>query len=227
MTDFYITQQEASELTGFTIPEIERRLAEGKWRALIWAEITAVDGASIGFDLVAIPPEAVRHIIAESAIDAVEFSCCGGLWRAVARSEKSLLMVAVGPPENPFVTAKVGFFKSNPSDEFEAFCAKAQAMPCAREQEAETPAPVQPIRRISKKLSIETVALDYMRSEYRAAEFQSAAKFHKHLIKTAGVGLSPFKLGTGGNARRLFCPAAGSFFEEGTLGKIWKKIRDA
>ena len=81
-------------------------------------------------------------------------------------------------------------------------------------------------KRIAKKLSIETVAIDYMRKAYKAGQFESAAKFHKHLIKTAGVPDSPFEMGTGQNSRKLFCPAASSFYDVGTLGKIWAKIRD-
>ena len=88
-----------------------------------------------------------------------------------------------------------------------------------------TPAPVVADKRRKKKPSIESVAFDYMRNEYQSAQFQSAAKFHKHLIKTAGLEKSPFEMGTGTNARKLFCPAASSFFEEGTLSKIWAKIR--
>lgn len=89
------------------------------------------------------------------------------------------------------------------------------------------PAPVVDDKRRKKKPSIESVALDYMRKEYQTAQFQSAAKFHKHLIKTAGLDKSPFEMGTGINARKLFCPAASSFFDEGTLGKMWAKIRAA
>lgn len=92
-----------------------------------------------------------------------------------------------------------------------------------------TPAPVAVdgghAKRRTKKLSIETVALDYMRKEYEAGQFESAAKFHKHLIKTAGVADSPFEMGTGNNGRKLFCPAASSFYDLGTLGKLWPKIR--
>lgn len=90
------------------------------------------------------------------------------------------------------------------------------------------PAPVaKPVKRKPNKPSIESVALDYMRKEYQSAQFKSAAVFHKHLIKTAGVKESPFEAGTGTNARRLFCRAAGSFFDVGTLGKYWPKIRAA
>ncbi len=88
-----------------------------------------------------------------------------------------------------------------------------------------SPAPVATTKRSEKKPSIETVAFDYMRAEFKQGQFQSAAKFHKHLIKTAGLDKSPFEMGTGINARKLFCPAASSFFDEGTLGKIWAKIR--
>lgn len=87
------------------------------------------------------------------------------------------------------------------------------------------PAPVVTDRRKEKKPSIESVALDYMRKTYKAAHFQSATKFHRHLIKTAGVADSPFQMGTGDNARKLFCPAASSFYDASTLGKIWAKIR--
>ena len=87
------------------------------------------------------------------------------------------------------------------------------------------PAPVVAAKRSEKKPSIQTVALDYMRAEFKQGQFQSAAKFHKHLIKTAGLDKSPFEMGTGINARNLFCPAASSFFDQGTLGKIWAKIR--
>lgn len=82
-----------------------------------------------------------------------------------------------------------------------------------------------PTKRKAKKPSIEKVALEYMRTVYKAGHFESAAKFHKHLIKTAGVTGSPFEMGTGSNARKLFCPAASSFYDVGTLGKIWAKIR--
>ena len=82
-----------------------------------------------------------------------------------------------------------------------------------------------PTKRKAKKPSIEKVALEYMRTVYKAGHFESAAKFHKHLIKTAGVTGSPFEMGTGPNARKLFCPAASSFYDVGTLGKIWAKIR--
>lgn len=88
-----------------------------------------------------------------------------------------------------------------------------------------SPAPVTTAKRSKKKPSIETVALDYMRAEFKQGQFQSAAKFHKHLKTTAGLTDSPFEMGTGVNARKLFCPAASSFFDEGTLGKIWAKIR--
>lgn len=79
--------------------------------------------------------------------------------------------------------------------------------------------------RSPKKPSIETVALTYMREEYKAGQFASAAKFHKHLWIAAGKEKSPFEMGTGTNSRKLFCPEAGSFFDVGTLGKIWPKIR--
>jgi hypothetical protein len=76
-----------------------------------------------------------------------------------------------------------------------------------------------------KKPTIEAVALDYMREMYRAGQFESAAKFHKHLKNKTEESNSPFEMGTGENARKLFCPAASSFFDVGTLGKIWAKIR--
>lgn len=82
-------------------------------------------------------------------------------------------------------------------------------------------------KRRARKPSIETVALDYMRKVYQAGHFQSAAKFHKHLCKNTEEEASPFEMGTGANGRRLFCPGAASFFEEGTLGKMWRKIRAA
>ena len=94
-------------------------------------------------------------------------------------------------------------------------------------QHAATAAPVIPAKRREKKPSIETVALDYMRAEFNKGQFPSAAKFHKHLIEVAGRNDSPFEMGTGSNARKLFCPAASSFFDAGTLGKIWAKIRNA
>ena len=94
-----------------------------------------------------------------------------------------------------------------------------------RQATATSPAPVVAAKRSEKKPSIETVALDYMRAEFKQGQFQSAAKFHKHLIKTAGVTDSPFEMGTGVNARKLFCPAASSFYDVSTLGKIWAKIR--
>ena len=95
-------------------------------------------------------------------------------------------------------------------------------------QNTATPAPVaKPVKRKTNKPSLESVALDYMRREYKTGQFKSAAVFHKHLIKTAGVKDSPFEMGTGTNARKLFCPAAGSFFDDGTLGKYWPKIRAA
>ena len=94
------------------------------------------------------------------------------------------------------------------------------------------PVPVVPVsdgpaKRRATKPSIEVVALDYMREAYKAGQFQSAAKFHKHLLNTAGVKGSPFELGTGENARKLFCPIASSFFDPGTLSKMWAKIRAA
>ena len=95
----------------------------------------------------------------------------------------------------------------------------------APEQTTATPAPVEASRCREKKPSIEAVALDYMRAEFNQGQFQSAAKFHKYLKTTAGVNNSPFEMGTGINASKLFCPAAGSFFDAGTLGKIWPKIR--
>jgi hypothetical protein len=99
----------------------------------------------------------------------------------------------------------------------------------ALEQTVETLAPmpdnVKTSRRLKRKLSIEEVALDYMREEYKVGQFSSAAKFHKHLFKNAGKAPSPFEMGTGFNARKLFCPAASSFFDVGTLGKLWPKIR--
>ena len=82
-----------------------------------------------------------------------------------------------------------------------------------------------PTKRITKKPSIESEALVYMRKEYLTAQFQSAAKFHKHLIRTAGTDDSPFVKGTGLNAGKLFCPAASSFYDASTLGKTWAKIR--
>ena len=92
-------------------------------------------------------------------------------------------------------------------------------------QTAITPVPVGAGKRREKKPSIESVAFDYMRREYQSGQFQSAAKFHKHLIKTAGLDKSPFEMGTGTNARKLFCPAASSFFDQSTLGNMWAKIR--
>lgn len=88
-----------------------------------------------------------------------------------------------------------------------------------------SPAPVVNSKRNKNKPSIETVALDYMCAEFKQGQFQSAAKFHKHLIKSVGVKDSPFEMGTGTNALKLFCPAAGSFFDVGTLGNVWPKIR--
>lgn len=82
-----------------------------------------------------------------------------------------------------------------------------------------------PRKRRAKKPTVEAVALAYMRKVYKAGQFESAAKFHKHLTQTAGTTGSPFAMGTGSNARKLFCPAASSFYEAGTLGKIWSKIR--
>ena len=81
-------------------------------------------------------------------------------------------------------------------------------------------------KRRAKKPSIETVALPYMREVYKAGQFASAAKFHRHLCTTAGKEQSPFEMGIGNNSRKLFCPDAGSFFDAGTLGKMWRKIRD-
>jgi len=94
----------------------------------------------------------------------------------------------------------------------------------------EKPAPVvaasdDPVKRRAKKPTIETVAIDYMREVYKNGQFQSAAMFHKHLITTAGATDSPFEMGIGKNAGKLFCPAASSFYDCGTLGKIWAKIR--
>ena len=104
----------------------------------------------------------------------------------------------------------------------------APATDTAPAQNTATPAPVaKPVKRKTNKPSLESVALDYMRHEYKSGQFKSAAVFHKHLIKTAGVKDSPFEMGTGTNARKLFCPAAGSFFDDGTLGKYWSKIRAA
>lgn len=95
-------------------------------------------------------------------------------------------------------------------------------------QNTAMPAPVaEPVKRKTKKPSIESLAFDYMRNEYKSGQFKSAATFHKHLTKAAGVKDSPFEMGTGTNARKLFCPAAGSFFEVGTLSKVWPKIRAA
>ena len=87
--------------------------------------------------------------------------------------------------------------------------------------------PVVPAERRQKKLSIETVALDYMRAEFKKGQFKSATNFHKHLMETAGLNDSPFEKGKGSDARKLFCPPASSFFDAGTLGKIWAKIRTA
>lgn len=96
----------------------------------------------------------------------------------------------------------------------------------APEQSPATPAPVAATKGgREKKPTIESVALDYMRRVYKTGQFPSAAKFHKHLLKTAGSFDSPFQKGIGENSRRLFCPAASSFFDAGTLGKIWQKIR--
>jgi len=87
-------------------------------------------------------------------------------------------------------------------------------------------APVVAPKRRARKPSIEAVALDYMRTEYQKNQcFQSAAAFHKHLIKTAGADGSPFVMGTGKDGGRLFCSAASSFYDAGTLGKLWPKIR--
>ena len=98
---------------------------------------------------------------------------------------------------------------------------------CPPSQATTSYAPVVADKRRKKKPSIESVAFDYMRNEYQSAQFQSAAKFHKHLIRTAGLDKSPFEMGTGTNARKLFCPAAGSFYDVGTLSNIWSKIRDS
>ncbi len=92
-------------------------------------------------------------------------------------------------------------------------------------QDRTEPAPVATARKTDRKPSIENVALDYMREEYGKAHFQSANYFHKHLIKSAGVGSSPFEMGTGENARRLFCTKASSFYDPSTLSKHWPKIR--
>lgn len=95
---------------------------------------------------------------------------------------------------------------------------------CATTTLAET-ASDGPKKRKAKKPTIEAVALDYMREVYKTGQFPSAASFHKHLTKTAGANESPFQMGTGEHARKLFCPAASSFFDAGTLGKIWAKVR--
>lgn len=92
---------------------------------------------------------------------------------------------------------------------------------------ASEPAPgtMKPAKRRAKKLSIESAVLDYLVSEYKASQGTSAAKFHKHLCETAGATGSPFEMGTGKNARKLFCPAARSYFDAGTLGNLMPKIR--
>ena len=100
----------------------------------------------------------------------------------------------------------------------------------APENDTAVPAPIAaigvvPAKRKAKKPSIESVALNYMREEYKAGHFASASKFHKHLCSTTSAKASPFEMGTGANARKLFCPDAGSFYDPGTLGKIWAKIR--
>jgi hypothetical protein len=112
---------------------------------------------------------------------------------------------------------------------------KAYALPMGVTVRADTPqaAPVvavepasdSPTKRRPKKPSIEVVALDYMREVYQSAQFASAAKFHAHLCKIAGQGNSPFEKGAGVNAKRLFCPEAGSFFDPATLGNLMPKIR--
>jgi hypothetical protein len=98
------------------------------------------------------------------------------------------------------------------------------------EQRPATPAPVassndRPLKHREKKPTIEIVAMEYMRKTYKNGQFQSATKFHKHLTQAVGATDSPFEMGTGINARKLFCPAASSFFDPGTLSKMWAKIR--
>lgn len=109
---------------------------------------------------------------------------------------------------------------------------KARQQPATEAVDTAQAAPVVtagngPAKSRTKKPSIETVALSYMREIYKAGQYQSASKFHKHLCRTTDSENSPFEMGTGANARKLFCPDAGSFFDVGTLGKMWPKIRQS
>lgn len=106
MTDQHITIPEASERTGYTQPEIRRKLQSGAWIAVAMAELRHHNGVAAGFGVVTVPQEVVRQMFMNRQ---PEYSFdTGGSLTATIPSDPSLLEVAVGGSENPLIDVKPG-----------------------------------------------------------------------------------------------------------------------
>ncbi|MGV1046357.1 hypothetical protein [Limnohabitans sp.] len=223
----YITVQEAAARLHRPEPEICRMLETGALPAMLRAELWSNDGTFIKFDFALLPPEGVARVFDQGGDDfKLEWKYCGGHGEAICEgARQSSIRVLWEPSLFPELMPQ---FEDDAQVGTSADAASVQPPPdTPATTTASEPAPSTgiPGKRRAKKLSIESVALTYLVKEYKTNQGTSAAKFHKHLCKTAGTDGSPFEMGTGGNSRKLFCPAARSFFEVGTLGNLMPKIR--
>ena len=73
-----------------------------------------------------------------------------------------------------------------------------------------------------RKPSWRVVAMPYMQTLYKTKRSRSASVFYKVLMAATGTPDSPFTKVNG----QLFCPAAGTTVEQGTLGNFWAEIRE-
>jgi hypothetical protein len=76
-------------------------------------------------------------------------------------------------------------------------------------------------RKRNRKPSLRVVAMPYMQELYKTKKSKSASVFYKALMAATGTPESPFTKSNG----KLFCDAAGTTFEESTLGNHWAEIR--
>jgi len=76
-------------------------------------------------------------------------------------------------------------------------------------------------RKRKRKLSWSVVAMPYMQTLYKTKRSRSASAFYKILMAATGTPDSPFTKVNG----QLFCLAAGTTVEQGTLGNFWAEIR--
>jgi len=107
VTSQHITIQEASERTGYTLPEIRRKLQSGNWIAVAMAELRHHNGVPAGFDMVTVPQDVVRQIFMNRMTE-YSFDAIGNL-TATITGDQCLLEVAVGDSENPLIDAKPGY----------------------------------------------------------------------------------------------------------------------